>query len=247
MNSQQEIPDIVKGHELWLEPTHLHFHSNAEVEIRALWGHMMQRDGMGRPENWKAYVIGPDGAQRELTPEYGEGLFHVFYFPAGAEGLYTVVVENDAGIYNILADGRWEQGPKRDYPEAQNSSYYYQWAKLTVPVGHHVHGAGTALGKGLDIVPEEFKEYRLGDRVNIKVNYDGQPLADTEVKATYHLYDGKEYPIILKTDGSGEVSFNFNQKGHWMFYVSHRDDSRRKEGEYDGMQLASTLVIPGVR
>lgn len=139
------LTDIVRGHEVWLEPTHLHFHTGGEIEVKALWGHMMRKDGMGRAENWRCYALGPDGVRHELEPLPGEGLYHMLYLPAGAEGLYTFVAENDAGVFSTLPGGVLKEGSRRECPQALKSARYYQWARVSVPVGHDMHGHGVTL------------------------------------------------------------------------------------------------------
>ncbi|OAT85758.1 DUF4198 domain-containing protein [Desulfotomaculum copahuensis] len=297
--------DIVRGHEVWLEPTHLHFHTGGEIEVKALWGHMMRRDGMGRAEHWRCYALAPDGVRHELEPLPGEGLYHMLYLPAGAEGLYTVVVENDAGVFCTLPGGTVKEGSRREHPQALKCARYYQWARVTVPVGHdvhghgvnlagahhhdpgrrddagehghrhgvahagrhehvscchghgdehahahdsgHEHGHGVALAGGLDIVPAAVRPFHPGDSLDLQVLYRGRPLAGATVRATYHLFEGADYPRAGLTGPDGKVAFTFEQKGHWMFIVNHTDASGAVAGEYDGLELTATLVVPGVR
>jgi len=210
--------DIEKGYAVWLEPTHLHFHTGGKVEIKALWGNKMQKDGAGNPENWRASVTGPAGEKIEAEITYGEGLHAQVNFQAGEEGLYHVVVENPAGEHNGVD--------------------YTQWAILLVPVGHHVHGPGVSTEKGLEIVPGEFREFHPGDTVSLQVLYNGKPLPGVEVKATSHLYEGADYPCRKNADHEGRLDFAFDSKGHWMFLVNYEGET----GHY-----TSTFVVPGVK
>jgi len=291
--------EILRGHEVWLEPVHLHFHSGGQIEVKAFWGHMMRKDGTGRAEHWRAYALAPDGSRLdgELLP--GEGLYHLIYLPAGEEGLYTVVVENDAGVFSTLPDGTVREGSRRDYPQAVKSVRCYQWARVSVPVGHHIHGHGVSLGEGhhrhehrhdrtdcchavggrledaghhetghvhagdagrahghghgvapaggLDVVPAEIREFHPGDTLELRVFYRGRPLGGAPIKATYHLFEGADYPWTGSTDAEGRVAFTFQGKGHWMFIATHTDQTLAVPGEYDAVELTATLVIPGVR
>lgn len=245
---KNEIPDLVRGHEAWLEPAHLHFHSGGEVEIKVLWGHMMQRDGMGRPENWRAVVIDPAGKTSQVDIGYGEGLYHTLNFTAGPEGLYTVALENKAGVYCVLPDGAWVLGDRGNFPQASGCTKYHQWARVAIPVGHHIHGSlETVVNQGLDLYPGEYREYRPGDNIDLQAYYHGRPLAGAEVKAVYHLFTGVDYPLVGKTGPDGHVSFTFNEKGHWMFIVTYRDESEKLDAKYDATVYTTTFVVPGVK
>lgn len=244
----ENIPDIVRGHEVWLEPTHLHFHTGGEAHFKALWGHMMQRDGMGDAANWSAWVSKEQGGEEKAYIGPGDGLFYTVSFPVQEEGIYTLVLKNDAGIFSTLKDGSWVKGSLKEYPEAQVSYRYLQWARTSASVGHHQHGKGMpAVPGGLDIVPGEIRDYSTGQTADFKVYYQGKPLAGATVQATYHLYDGSSYPWSGKTGGDGEFSFTFEQKGHYMFIATHLDTSSNEPGQHQGLKLTATLVVTGVR
>ncbi|GBF33612.1 hypothetical protein DCCM_2718 [Desulfocucumis palustris] len=231
---EKAIQEAANGYAAWLEPSHLHFHSGGMADVRAYWGRMMQREGRGEPDKWRAVVVDPAGNRAGAAIEQGEGPYHVLGFQAEQEGLYTVVLENSPGISGTM-------------PE-ENCLRHLQWARLDVPVGHHVHGTPpAAIGDGLDIVPGHFLEYMPGDKINLTVLYKGEPLPGAEVKATNHLFTGTGYPLSGITGPRGEVSLTFNAKGHWMFIVTHTDHSDRKAGEYHGTVYTTTLVVPGVR
>jgi uncharacterized GH25 family protein len=198
---------------VWLEPTHLHFHHGDNVEVKVLWGSAMQRAGAGDSAHWKGYVVGPDGARipAQINPT-PDGSHHVLAFSCGHEGVYTVQVENET------AGG--------------------QWARVLVPVGHHVHGHGAAINQGLEIVQSSCGEFHPGDSVDLTVLYNGVPLAGAGLQATYHLYEGTGFAHHLTADGQGKLRFTFDAMGHWLFQVDSTADNRN---------ITATLVIPGVR
>lgn len=231
---EKSVQDVANGFAAWLEPSHLHFHSGGRADVRAFWGRMMQRESLGEPDKWRAVVVDPAGNRTGAAIEQGEGLYHVLNFQAGEEGLYTVVLENSAGIYCLM-------------PE-ESCVRHLQWARIDVPVGHHVHDKPSrAIDDGLDIVSSHFLEYMPGDKINLTVLYRGKPLPGAEVKATNHLFTGTDYPLSGITGSQGEVTLTFNAKGHWMFIVTHTDDSNGKAGEYHSTICTTTLVVPGVR
>ncbi len=198
---------------IWLEPTHLHFHHGDNIEVKVLWGRAMQNEGAGDSTSWKGYVVDPSGAriQAQITSAL-DGLYYLLVFNCGHEGLYTAQVES--GI-----------------PSGQ-------WARVLVPVGHHVHGHGAAINRGLEIVPDTYGEFNPGDTIVLTVLNNGIPLAGARVQATYHLYEGTGFAHSLIADEHGKVQFIFDSMGHWLFQVDSTIDNR---------DITATLVIPGVR
>lgn len=224
MNSEV-LNQVKDGYAVWLEPVHLHFHSGGKVEIKVLWGKEMRRQQGGSPARWEVQVRGPARENIAAELKSSQEFPALINFPAAEEGLYLVTVENDAGKIG--------------------ETIYRQWASLLVPVGHHIHGPGVARGHGLELVPEEFREFKPGDAITFRLLYNGQPLAGTEVGATYHLYEGSSgYPHVAKSDEQGLVKFVLDSKGHWLFTSTYIDSSG---GEAVPGHYTVTFVVPGVR
>lgn len=218
--------DTAGGYSLWLEPEHLHYHSGI-VQARAILGPPMRKEGGADIKGWNAYALAPGGSVMDADIAAGEDYQKVAFF-AGSEGLYDLVLENQAGVYS---GGR-----------------LLQRARLPVPVGHHIHGPLKNLGSGgLDLFCEEYREYRAGESISIVVMYNGKPLPGAKLAATYHLYEGGRMPWQGTAGGDGRVSFTFTGKGHWLFTCTHADESLKLEGQYDRSVFTSTFVVAGVR
>ncbi|MCL2335983.1 MAG: DUF4198 domain-containing protein [Firmicutes bacterium] len=199
---------------LWLEPAHLHFHHGDSARVKVLWGPAMKRDKPEQPVNWTGLVKEPGGHEYNVPVVLDrDGFNYELVFDGGPEGVYMAQAEHQAGKCHYLA-------------------------RVMVPFGHHVHGHGVALNRGLEIVPGDCGEFHAGDTVDLTVLDDGKPLAGTMLLATYHIYDGEGFVRELLTDGQGVLQFAFDAKGHWMFLAR----TTRGEDEY-----ITTLVIPGVR
>lgn len=225
-------PDVVRGFSVWLEPESLHYHTGI-VQVRALWGRMMQREGFAEPGGWTCYALDPSGVLMEADVAPGEGNFHKVAFFADREGLYNLAVENDAGIFSMLPG---------------ENSRYFQRARIPVPVGHHVHGRlNNLVDYGLDVFCDQFRDYRPGDSVTLRVYYNGRPLPGAELKATCHLYNGTGYPWRGNTGEDGGAAFTFSGKGHWMFTCTYNESNHNKEAEYIKTVYTSTFVVAGVR
>jgi uncharacterized GH25 family protein len=244
------LPDVARGCAVWLEPAHLHFHSGGIAEIKAHWGIMMKQEGRGRPENWNVFVISPAGAEisADININGGGELFYPVAFRAEEEGLYTVVLENNAGIYCRLPDGSWVQGGESVPPEGARCFRYVQWARVAAPVGHHVHGSPpVAVAGGLDIIPGSHQDFKPGESIVLRVCFRGKPLPGVVLRGVSHLSEGTEGLLSGVTGRDGEALFTFSDKGHWMFTVTHKDDDEAKDGMYHCTVYTTTLVVPGVR
>ncbi|MFZ5646800.1 MAG: ATP-binding cassette domain-containing protein [Bacillota bacterium] len=224
----KDTAGAAEGYTIWLEPEHLHYHSGI-VQARAIWGPIMKREEGAVANGWQAYALAPDGSVLDADiAGTGEDFYKVAFF-AGKEGIYDLVLENEAGIYSGVR--------------------HIQRARLPVPVGHHVHGPVKNLGnEGLDLFCEEYNsEYRLGDTISIMVMYNGKPLPGAQLAATYHLYDGEQFPWRGTAGGDGRVLFTFSGKGHWLFACTHADETLKREGQYHQTVFTSTFVVAGVR
>ncbi|WP_066635050.1 DUF4198 domain-containing protein [Desulfolucanica intricata] len=193
--------------QIWLEPTHLHFHTGHEAQVKLYRGEQMFPQPPTGGENISVKLICPNGSIENLSiaDTKNDDYFLITFSPAD-EGLYTLTARSDGDKY----------------------------AKIVVPVGHHLHGTGKPTGEELEIVSETVQEFRLQDPIVLTVFNRGKPLSGVEIKATYHLYDGGNYPYNLTTNGKGQAEFVFPEKGHWMFMV-------------DNGGKTATLVVPGVR
>lgn len=240
------VPQIVRGHEVWLEPSQQHFHRGEKVKVKVFWGDKMKPDGLGRKERWAAYVLDPGNKRVGLAINESSEDYYLLSFSTETEGFYTVAVENNAGIFTVLKNGEWKRGPKRDYEDVQTSTCIYQYAKVIATMGHPRGKYNQVIGHDLEIVPLNFGHAHVDNTVEVQVLYEGQPLAGVELKATYNSHDGKDYPISLITDGEGKTAITLSEKGNWMFIVKHTDETKKIEGEYDQKRLVATYVIVGV-
>ena len=190
---------------IWMEPTHMHFHTGHVAQIKLYRGEMMlPQSPTDKVFTLKLYK--PDGTVENMTMgEVKEDYFLISFDPP-TEGFYNLTANDGEGGH----------------------------AKIIVPVGHHLQGSVASVGEGLEITPGMVQDYRLNDTINISVLAGGKPLAGAEIKATYHFYDGNDYPHTITTDAEGQAEFTFPAKGHWMFAVTN-------EGQ------TATYVVMGVR
>ena len=78
---QSKVPDVVRGHEIWLEYT-LRFGSEGrEFDGRLCFGHNMAVDGVADLSNAKAFVIDPDNRRNPLDMLPGENALEMTFRP----------------------------------------------------------------------------------------------------------------------------------------------------------------------
>lgn len=245
---------VVQGHEIWVLPEGSHGHEGHETRCRIFYGHAMRPDGLADPARLAAWVLIPGGAKLSLKVEAGDDRFHLVAFTPDRDGFWPVTVENDVGPVAVTSDGFYRRGTRKDYPDAREVGYYYQYAKTYVQVGHFCATCGPVvqppeiinLAHDLELILTP-GAYRVGDEVILEVLYRGRPLPGTEVKATWSLREEDDWGLSAKTDDAGRVKFILSNPGHWLFYTRVADETLGREGEYDKKVYSATLSLFGVR
>jgi len=134
---------VVQGHEIWVLAEGSHGHPGRRVAGRVFYGHAMHPDGLADISRLKAFAVDPNREKVEAFLEEGKGDFHLAVFAPEQEGIWALAVENDIGPLVVAWDGQYKRGTRRDYPDAREAAYYYQYARTCIPVGHHLeHGHG---------------------------------------------------------------------------------------------------------
>lgn len=233
------MEQVTGSYAVWLEPVHLHFHHGDKVKVKVLWGRGMKTGNINDFAQWNVIVVDPAGVRVPAEMAGNDNAVgNLIAFNSDPEGIYTVQVENITGDFYPAGEDPGGKIKKTGAGNERNALCFVRSARLLVPVGHHIHGTGKSLNRGLEIVPGQFGDFHPGDSIDLTVLYEGQPLAGVCIYATYHLYEGNDFPHALITSEHGQVKFEFDARGHWMFQTSTR------VGEVEHI---ATLVIPGVR
>ena len=63
----------------------------------------------------------------------------------------------------------------------------------------------------------------LESDLDVKVLYDGKPLANHKIFATYEGYsdDPLDYAQVTRTDSNGMARFRINHRGLWLVRTNH--------------------------
>lgn len=238
----EKMPDIVRGHEIWLEYGKRHMHVGKTVECKLFFGHNMKVDGVVDAKKVKASVFDPTNEGHDLIVGTGDGCLVIKFDPA-IDGFHTVVADYDGGIFTVTDDG-WQKGPKKNYENVKSSGYYRQFLKTIIP-GHGIKEYELATGQELEIIPLDFRGYCVGDNISMKILYNGKPLKYANINATYKGREGDA--ILTKTDTEGKATFYLEKEGNWFFKVRYGDPEKGVKDQYDEKVVTSTFTVMNVQ
>ncbi|MHC1574788.1 MAG: DUF4198 domain-containing protein [Candidatus Methanogasteraceae archaeon] len=230
--SDEDIPDIVRGHEVWIEYDGHSIPHGEGVECKLCFGHNMKSERAVEIEKVKSIVFDTRG--KEYDSYVGSGGDHLLVrFTPEHEGYHTLGVEYNGGILNL------------PHPGLEGAKYYQQYTKTIIPVGRPREEYDLTLGHELEIVPMDYRQYNAGDDIILKILYDGRALAGATV---YAIYVGNEdCPIEVQTDNYGRAAVKLEADGKWMFKVMHRDPEKSAQDRYDEKVMTATFTVMDVR
>ncbi|MDI6631381.1 MAG: DUF4198 domain-containing protein [Thermoanaerobacteraceae bacterium] len=246
------VERVVKGHEIWVLPEDGLLYRGQEGRFRVFFGHAMHPDGLAQQERLTAWAVDPGGERLRLGVEAG-GDSHLVRVVPEREGLWALTVENDVGPYVLTRGGLYKPGTRKEYPDAREAAYYYQYAKTCFRVGHLCVACGdlfkqadvSFLGHELELVLAP-GDYRAGDEVALQVRYRGGPLPRAVVAVTWSGWEKKDWANRLVTDERGRGKAALSAPGHWLFYVRHVDHGRGVAGEFERRVTSATVSLWGV-
>jgi uncharacterized GH25 family protein len=230
-----DLTRIMGGHEIWLGEARL---NGDQAEVALIYGDNMRPDGSLDPKRINPTIYKPDGST--LKPAVSsEKDKHRLTFPCAGDGCYTAIVDLVPVIITQDKEG-YHIGPKYQFKNVTYSGAIIQMAKRILLVGEArpepkepVHGI-------LAIVPRKLG-FSLGEDAEIRVFYEGKPLAGADVKAVSE----KEGKLMAdtKTDDQGWAKIPLTVAGDWMLKVLHRDPTKKVNDEFDTTNFVTTLVI----
>ena len=247
----EDLPDIVRGHEIWVEHGMQNVSPGDPVAFDLCFGHNMKSDKAVQVEKVTPAIFSIRGENHAVEVSTAEDHLLMQFIPAFV-GYHTIGVEYDGGILNLPHPGL--EGPK----------YYQQYTKTILPVGDFQVGKYQAgnfqagdcqtahcqieydltVGHELEIIPLGYRQYKVGEHILLKVLYDGHVLPDIIV---YGIHAGnRENPIEVTTDQEGMVDIELEKGGKWMFKVGYRDPEKGVKDLYDKKVMTATFTIMDV-
>lgn len=152
------------------------------------------------------------------------------------DGSYLVLAEYQPTFWSKNKAG-WKQVSMKEMVDADYCEQTRMYGKNIVNVGHE--SADTKIitrpvGQGLEIVPlDNPANIHVGDRFKVKVLFNGEPLPDAVVTATFDGFDtsdrSKTHKVEAqafydKTGSNGIVEVIPLRQGFWKINVEHKTD-----------------------
>ena len=235
------ICPVAYAHNIWLNPSNQFPEVGTTVDIGIGWGHKFPANRVdeeikeGRVEAIRA--IDPDGTAVDLS-KVSTGLYRLKIDKPGA---YLVTARIKPGFFTKTPKGR-ERGNKTTVANAVKCTNYHIQGKTILIAGGSDKNLTQTAGQPLEIVPlTNFQRMKPGDALSVKLLFDGKPLPDVKVKATYagfeaadtapHKHEAKgqkghghhmHFPVETVTDAGGQADLKLEKSGYWMIVLSHR-------------------------
>lgn len=236
MNNICDTTDLmVYGHVPWLELPGSHVHAGSKAEIGLYWGREMQPDGLLRRNSLTAHVLSPGGAWQELIPSDGGPECYKLLFDTSEDGIYHLVAKH-CGSFIVDSEGNYLPGTESEHPDACQSACFVQYAQVFVPVGHHLTGEPLPAGILLEIVPDLWQQWGVGDQIWLKVQYNGKPLAAQRIELACKDGPGGRRQGQKTTDADGRFCLLAREAGRYLV-------TARYQVQQEGAKLQSSLQI----
>jgi len=227
------------AHNIWLNPSNQFPEVGTTVDIGIGWGHKFPANRVdeelkkGRVEVIQA--IDPDGMAVSLS-KVSTGLYRLKIDKPGA---YLVTARIKPGFFTKTPKGR-KWGNKTTVPNAVKCTNYHIQGKTILIAGGSDKNLTQTAGQPLEIVPlTNFQRMKPGDALSVKLLFDGKPLPDVKVKATYagfeaadtaphkqaakgHKRHHRHFPVETVTDAGGQADLKLEKSGYWLIVLSHR-------------------------
>lgn len=228
---EKDLPDIVRGHEIWVEHGMHRVSPGDTIACDLCFGHNMKSDRAVKIEKVTPVVSGTWGKNNAFEVSVAENHLLMQFTPA-VEGYHTIGVEYDGGILNL------------PHPGLEGLNYYQQYTKTIIHVGNCHAEYDLIIGHELEIIPLSYRRYKVGEHILLKILYDRFPLPDVTVYGIH--IDNRDSPVEMTTDQEGIVDIELETSGKWMFKVGHRDPEKSVKGLYDKKVMTATFTIMDV-
>lgn len=238
------------AHDFWVQPLRFVLAAPGLVPVLIYVGHGPARErwGVAADRVVQFRSIGPDGVVDRMGTLTLDGPRYDAVVPLARSGAYVFGVQSrpaasdlpylrfnqyliDEGLTPIQA-ARKRAGTER----SNGRELYSRRAKAIVQVGP-VDPASIArvtrpIGLSLEIVPERHPgALAPGERMPVRVLYNGRPLAGALIKLTD--LDADDKPVTTgRTDRAGRAAFAVPRSGSWQFNVVWADVTPGAAADY---------------
>jgi uncharacterized GH25 family protein len=251
------IPLAALAHDTWLVPSAFQTAKGAAVHVKLATGEAFPASEVAvEPERVARFTLETKSGRRIIEAYRVEGTFLVADVTPAAEGHAVVVAETKPRAFELepkvfneylreeelkqvmearKAKGQWDS-PGRER--------YRKIAKTVLCVGDpkdRIYRKPDGLW--LEIVPQNSPcKLRVGDRLTVRVLFEGRPLHGVAVAAGYEGVTGHHYPLWVRTPKSGKVAFTLDRPGLWFIRTLHMVPAK-DDPEADWQSAFSTLTF----
>jgi len=235
------LPATSQAHLFWLLPEQTVTEVGKPVPVEIGFGHKFPRDEEIKAERLQFIkVLGPDGKEVPV-----QKLSQVKYeFTPAAAGTYAVVAQMLPGFVSRTAEGMKMQS-KKEVPDA-NLCFRFDFAgKTLVSAGGQPRGFDRSVQSSLEVIPlKATTGLKVGAEFPVRVIFQGQPLAEAEIKVTHEHWADPQNPFAFtsKTDAKGEFTLKPDKPGRWLLIASHKTPYH-DQAECDENRYLATLTL----
>lgn len=235
--NRRSLGKVIFGHENWLDRPTCDWEKE-EFSAELFHGHNMEPDGRAPKEYVNGIAMDKDGKALKVDVEETADGYRLS-FKGNGNGPYTLYDETQPMIWNLINDGSWTAGPKRDFSNVKSSANYQQYAKIVFSQKEPSRLEQTEL----ELVSDDL-EAKAGKEASFTLYYEGKPLPGVKVK----FFSKKDkVEIFAETDAEGRVSFVPTTADLWMALARYKDESKSSEDEFDETVFVTTLTMRAVR
>jgi uncharacterized GH25 family protein len=227
------------AHNLWLNPADHFPQVGTTVDIGIGWGHTYPADRIDQEVKedrvQEISAVDPDGLTMALTKVSPD----LYKLPVEKAGAYLVTAKIKSGSFTMTAEGR-KWGDRKSVADPVKCVNYHIEAKTVILAGGSDRNLSFPYGQPLEVIPlTHLSNLKNGDKLDVNVLFQGRPLPDATVRATYAGFEipdiaphgssqktgkkaKKHYPVETATDDTGRATVQLNKTGYWMILLSHK-------------------------
>lgn len=188
------------------------------------------------PDN-VVYIQGFDSLGQEIDIPLNKHEKNISFGEGAEYGSVAYVMDN--GYWTEQADGEWVNKPKNEVENAKRGGHYIKTAFSVMEEGQ-MPDLNLLKEVPLLIAPDsDVQHSKAGDKVDITVYFNGEPLANAKVENDFVNAEGE---VVAETDKNGKASVEVRNKGLNVFAVHHSIDAPADEQD-KGEKIGYTATL----
>ncbi|MCP2620231.1 DUF4198 domain-containing protein [Candidatus Aminicenantes bacterium AC-334-K16] len=247
----------LSAHDLWLVPQQFRLKPGEKVTILANTGMDFPHSlNAVTPERIKQFFLWGPAGKKEITQYQVQGKSLVVSLSLPEEGTYVIAaalkpkeIRLTAEEFNeyLLHDGLtriYRLRQEKGLLQKSAVEHYAKFPKTVVQVGLRLtSNPSQPVGLPVEIVPL-VNPYQLkeGDRLKIRVLFQGKPLAQAEVAWSYPGR-GEEFAETTTTNNQGETVIPLEKAGPYVIRLTHMEWVRKPSHEWESFWSSLTFEV----